>query len=55
MHLSLIHISIERIKANVPKETSDKIREENLAGVMVDEDYKRYYPYDTLALSLIHI
>lgn len=45
--------SIERIKANVPKETSDKIREENLAGVMVDEDYKRYYPYDTLASRVI--
>lgn len=45
--------SIERIKANVPKETSDKIRELGLAGVMVDEDYKRYYPYDTLASRVI--
>ena len=45
--------SIERIKANVPKETSDKIREENLAGVMVDEDYKRVYPYDNLASKVL--
>ncbi|MCH5267063.1 MAG: peptidoglycan glycosyltransferase [Lachnospiraceae bacterium] len=45
--------SIERIKANVDKETSDKIRELELAGVMVDEDYKRYYPYDTLASRVI--
>ena len=37
----------------MPKETSDKIREENLAGVMVDEDYKRYYPYDTFASRVI--
>ncbi|MCI5641017.1 MAG: peptidoglycan glycosyltransferase, partial [Lachnospiraceae bacterium] len=45
--------SIERIKANVPKETSDKIRDLKLDGVMVDEDYQRYYPYDTLASRVI--
>lgn len=45
--------SIERIKSNVPKETADKIRNCNLAGVMVDEDYKRYYPYNTLASKVI--
>ncbi|HHX11355.1 MAG TPA: peptidoglycan glycosyltransferase, partial [Clostridiales bacterium] len=39
--------SIERIKSNVDKEIADKIREYKLAGVMVDEDYKRYYPYDS--------
>lgn len=41
--------SREKIKTNVPKETSDRIREYNLSGVMVDEDYKRYYPYGSLA------
>lgn len=45
--------SIERIKANVDKKTGDKIREYGLAGVKVDEDYKRYYPYDTLASKVI--
>ncbi|MBE5938529.1 MAG: peptidoglycan glycosyltransferase [Lachnospiraceae bacterium] len=43
----------EKIKSNVPKEISDKIREMGLAGVMVDEDYKRYYPYNTLASHVI--
>ena len=41
--------SMERIKTNVEKETGDKIREMNLAGVKVDEDFKRYYPYEELA------
>lgn len=45
--------SIERIKTNVDKEISDKIREYDLDGVMVDEDYKRYYPYDSLASRVI--
>lgn len=45
--------SREKIKSNIPKETSDRIREYNLAGVMVDEDYKRYYPYDSLASHVI--
>ncbi len=45
--------SREKIKTNVPKETSDRIREYNLSGVMVDEDYKRYYPYGTLASHVI--
>ena len=45
--------SIERIKSNVDKEIADKIREYKLAGVMVDEDYKRYYPYDSLASKVI--
>lgn len=45
--------SIERIKANVPKETADKIRDLNLDGVMVDEDYKRFYPYGTLASRVL--
>lgn len=43
----------EKIKSNVPKEISDKIREYDLDGVMVDEDYKRYYPYDSLASHVI--
>ncbi|MDD3173691.1 MAG: penicillin-binding transpeptidase domain-containing protein [Herbinix sp.] len=45
--------SIERIKSNVDKEIADKIREYDLDGVMVDEDYKRYYPYETLASKVI--
>lgn len=45
--------SIERIKSNVDKEIADKIREYKLDGVMVDEDYKRYYPYETLASKVI--
>lgn len=45
--------SIERIKSNVDKEIADKIREYDLDGVMVDEDYKRYYPYGSLASRVI--
>ena len=45
--------SIERIKSNVDKETGDRIREYNLDGVKVDEDYKRYYPYDSLASKVL--
>ncbi len=45
--------SIERIKSNVDKEIADKIREYDLDGVMVDEDYKRYYPYGSLASKVI--
>lgn len=45
--------SIERVKTNVAKEVGDKIRSYKLAGVKVDEDYKRYYPYDTLASKVL--
>ncbi|NLK99693.1 MAG: PASTA domain-containing protein [Clostridiales bacterium] len=45
--------SIERVKSNVNKEIADRIREYKLDGVMVDEDYKRYYPYDSLASKVI--
>lgn len=45
--------SLERIKTNVDKETGDKIREMELAGVKVDEDFKRYYPYNELASKVI--
>lgn len=45
--------SIERVKSNVPKELADKIREYDLDGVMIDEDYKRYYPLGTLASRVI--
>lgn len=45
--------AIERIKSNVDKETGDKIREYDLDGVKVDEDYKRYYPYETLASKVL--
>ena len=39
----------EKIQSNVEKEVGDRIRDYHLAGVKVDEDYKRYYPYDSLA------
>lgn len=45
--------SMERIKTNVPKETGDKIRGYDLAGVKVDEDFKRYYPYENLASKVL--
>lgn len=45
--------SIERVKSNVDKKTGDAIRAYDLAGVKVDEDYKRYYPYDSLASKVL--
>ena len=45
--------SIERIKSNVDKEKGDAIRACNLEGVKVDEDYKRYYPYGSLASKVL--
>ena len=45
--------SIERIKTNVDKETGDKIRSYDLAGVKVDEDFKRFYPYEDLGATVI--
>lgn len=43
----------ERIKSNVDKSIGDKIRNLDLAGVKVDEDYKRYYPYEDLASKVL--
>lgn len=45
--------SMERIRTNVDKETGDRIRNYDLAGVKVDEDYKRYYPFDDLASRVL--
>lgn len=45
--------SIERIKTNVPKEIGDKIREYELDGVKVDEDFRRYYPHGELASKVL--
>lgn len=45
--------SIERVKTNVEKETGDAIRAYELDGVKIDEDYKRYYPFDNLASKVI--
>lgn len=45
--------SMERIKANVDKATGDKIRNLELEGVKVDEDFKRYYPYNELASKVL--
>lgn len=43
----------EKIKSNVPKDTADRLRDMNLAGVKIDEDYKRYYPYEDLASKVL--
>ena len=45
--------SRERIQSNVEKSVGDKIREYGLEGVKVDEDFKRYYPYDELASKVL--
>ena len=45
--------SREKIKSNVPKSVADGIREAGLDGVKVDEDYKRYYPFGTLASKVL--
>ncbi len=45
--------SMERIQTNVDKEIGDQIRSLGLDGVKVDEDYKRYYPYDELASKVL--
>lgn len=45
--------SIEKIASNVDKETGDRIRGYELEGVKVDEDYKRYYPFSTLASKVL--
>jgi stage V sporulation protein D (sporulation-specific penicillin-binding protein) len=43
----------EYIKSNVDKAIGDRIREYELDGVKVDEDYKRYYPYGELASKVL--
>lgn len=43
----------EKIKSNVDKAVADKLRELHLDGVMIDEDYKRYYPYNSLASKVL--
>lgn len=45
--------SIETVRKNVEKETGDRIRAYDLAGVKVDEDYKRYYPYGSMASKVL--
>ena len=45
--------SIEKIKSNVSKEIGDRIRAYNLAGIKIDEDYKRYYPFGELASKVL--
>ena len=45
--------SMEKIKTNISKETGDAIREYNLAGVKVDEDSRRFYPYSELASKVL--
>lgn len=45
--------SIERVMTNVEKEVGDRIREYDLAGVKIDEDFKRYYPLDDLASKVL--
>ena len=43
----------EKIKSNVDKDVADRLREMDLDGIMIDEDYKRYYPYDSLASKVL--
>ena len=45
--------SIERIKSNVDKETGNRILAYGFAGVKVDEDYKREYPFDELGSKVL--
>ncbi len=45
--------SMERVKSNVDKSVGDRIREYEIPGVKVDEDYKRYYPYGELASKVL--
>lgn len=45
--------SMERIQTNVDKEVGDRIRNLELEGVKVDEDFKRYYPYNELASKVL--
>lgn len=45
--------SIEKIKTNVEKDIGDAIRAYDLAGVKVDDDYKRYYPYDRILSKVL--
>ncbi len=45
--------SIERIKTNVEKEVGDRLRAYQLEGVKIDEDFKRYYPYGSLASKVL--
>lgn len=45
--------SMERVKTNVDKKTGDRIREMELEGVKVDEDFKRFYPYNELASKVL--
>ncbi len=45
--------AIERIKTNVEKEVGDRIRAYQLEGVKIDEDFKRYYPYGSLASKVL--
>ncbi|MBR2037184.1 MAG: peptidoglycan glycosyltransferase, partial [Lachnospiraceae bacterium] len=45
--------SRERIKSNVDKEIGDRIRAYDMPGVKVDEDYKRFYPYNLLASKVL--
>lgn len=45
--------SIERIKTNVEKEIGDRIREYQLEGVKIDEDYRRFYPFGSLASKVL--
>lgn len=47
------YTAIEKIKSNVDKSVGDIIRSYELAGVKVDEDFKRYYPYDSLASKVL--
>ncbi|TCK97862.1 stage V sporulation protein D (sporulation-specific penicillin-binding protein) [Natranaerovirga hydrolytica] len=46
-------VALERIKTNVEREVADRIREYDLEGVAIDEDYRRWYPFNNLASHII--
>jgi stage V sporulation protein D (sporulation-specific penicillin-binding protein) len=46
-------VALEVIKTNVDREVADRIRTHDLVGVMIDEDYRRYYPYNNVASHVI--
>lgn len=45
--------SREIIRTNVEKSVGDEIMNLGLSGVKVDEDYRRYYPYGSLASKVL--
>lgn len=47
------NVALKRIKTKVPNDVATQIRSLNLAGVMIDEDVERAYPYYSMAAHVI--